>query len=101
MLEEICQQMLIIEPAMEKVAIPIREFIDFVDFEIEKVTLSINQEKWESIVNVQKVAADEAWLKRLTDLRKDLDIYDLTASVPRIDALVETIEKTFDVEGGG
>ena len=100
-LENICQQMLIIEPAMDQVAIPIREFIDFLDFEIEKVTLAINQEKWESIVNVQKVAADEAWLKRLTDLRKDLDIYDLTASVPRIDALVEAIEKTFDVEGGG
>jgi hypothetical protein len=100
-LEDICQQMLIIEPAMEKVAIPIREFIDFVDFEIEKTKLAIDQEKWESIVNVQKVAADEAWLKRLTDLRKDLDIYDLTASVPRIDNLVAVIEKTFDVEGGG
>ncbi|GAA0005242.1 hypothetical protein BDS110ZK4_28240 [Bradyrhizobium diazoefficiens] len=101
MLEEICQQMLIIEPAMDKVAIPIKEFIDFLDFEIEKVTLSINQEKWESIVNVQKVANDEAWLKRLTELRNGLDIYDLTASVPRIDALVAAIEKTFDVEGGG
>ncbi|WLB04143.1 hypothetical protein [Bradyrhizobium elkanii] len=93
--------MLIIEPAMDKVAIPIKEFIDFLDFEIEKVTLSINQEKWESIVNVQKVANDEAWLKRLTELRNGLDIYDLTASVPRIDALVAAIEKTFDVEGGG
>ncbi|MGX1364091.1 uncharacterized protein YjaG (DUF416 family) [Bradyrhizobium elkanii] len=101
MLEEICQQMLIIEPAMDKVAIPIKEFIDFLDFEIEKVTLSINQEKWESIVNVQKVANDEAWLKRLTELRNGLDIYDLTASVPRIDGLVAAIEKTFDVEGGG
>ena len=101
MLEEICQQMLIIEPAMDKVAIPIKEFIDFLDFEIEKVTLSINQEKWESIVNVQKVANDEAWLKRLTELRNGLDIYDLMASVPRIDALVAAIEKTFDVEGGG
>ncbi|MEY9178432.1 uncharacterized protein YjaG (DUF416 family) [Bradyrhizobium elkanii] len=101
MLEEICQQMLIIEPAMDKVAIPIKEFIDFLDFEIEKVTLSINQEKWESIVNVQKVANDEAWLKRLTELRNGLDIYDLTASVPRIDALVAGIERTFDVEGGG
>ncbi|MBP1297012.1 MULTISPECIES: hypothetical protein [Bradyrhizobium] len=93
--------MLIIEPAMDKVAIPIKEFIDFLDFEIEKVTLSINQEKWESIVNVQKVANDEAWLKRLTELRNGLDIYDLTASVPRIDALVAGIERTFDVEGGG
>ncbi|MCW2077904.1 UNVERIFIED_ORG: uncharacterized protein YjaG (DUF416 family) [Bradyrhizobium japonicum] len=100
-LEDICQQMLIIEPAMDKVAIPIKEFIDFVDFEIEKVTLSINQEKWESIVNVQKVANDEAWLKRLTELRNGLDIYDLTASVPRIDGLVAAIERTFDVEGGG
>jgi hypothetical protein len=101
MLDEICTQMLIIEPAMDKVAIPLREFIDFIDFEIEKTTLSINQEKWESIVNVQKVASDEAWLKRLTDLRRDLDIYDLTSSVPRIAKLVGDIEQTFDVEGGG
>jgi hypothetical protein len=100
-LEEICQQMLILEPAMNQVAVPIREFIDFLDFEIEKVTLAINQEKWESVVNVTKVASDEAWLKRLTDLRKDLDIYDLTASVPRINTLIEGVEKTFDVEGGG
>lgn len=101
MLEEICTQMLIIEPAMDKVAIPLREFIDFLDFEIEKVTLAINQEKWESVVNVQKVANDEAWLKRLTDLRRNLDIYELTASVQRIDGLVEAIEATFNVESGG
>lgn len=101
MLEEICTQMLIIEPAMDKVAIPLREFIDFLDFEIEKVTLAINQEKWESVVNVQKVANDEAWLKRLTELRKNLDIYELTASVQRIDGLVEAIEATFNVESGG
>jgi hypothetical protein len=86
---------------MDKVAIPLREFIDFLDFEIEKVTLALNQEKWESIVNVQKVANDEAWLKRLTDLRRDLDIYELTASVQRIDKLVGDVESTFDVEGGG
>lgn len=93
--------MLIIEPAMDKVAIPLREFIDFLDFEIEKVTLSINQEKWESIVNVQKVANDEAWLKRLTELRKNLDIYELTASVQRIDQFVGDVESTFNVESGG
>lgn len=101
MLEDICQQMLIIRPAMDKVAIPLREFIDFLDFEIEKVTLSLNQEKWESIVNVQKVANDEAWLKRLTDLRRDLDIYELTASVERIEKLVGDVENTFEVENGG
>ncbi|WFU52211.1 hypothetical protein QA639_21120 [Bradyrhizobium pachyrhizi] len=93
--------MLIIEPAMDEVAIPIKEFIDFLDFEIEKATLSVNQEKWESIANMTKIANDEAWLKRLTDLRRNLDIYDLTVSVPRITRLVGQIEKTFDVEGGG
>lgn len=101
MLEEICQQMLIIRPAMDKVAIPLREFIDFLDFEIEKVTLSINQEKWESIVNVQKVANDEAWLARLTDLRRDLDIYELTASVQRIQQLIGDVENTFEIDDGG
>ncbi|WP_316207497.1 hypothetical protein [Bradyrhizobium sp. SZCCHNR3118] len=100
-IEDIAQQMLVIEPAMEKVAIPIREFIDFLDFEIEKMQLSIEQQRWQSTVDVKSIAADEAWLKQLTDLRKDLDIYDLTVSVPRIDILIANINKTFTVEGGG
>src|SRR6266404_7764875 len=83
-LEEISQSLLVIEPAVVDVSVPLREFIDYLEFEITKVQLEISRQKWQSIVDVQKVAADEAWLSRLVDLRNEFDLEKMLSSITTI-----------------
>ena len=43
-LEEISQSLMVIEPAVNDVAVPLREFLDYLNFEIDKVKLEIDRE---------------------------------------------------------
>jgi hypothetical protein len=96
-LEEISQSLLVIEPAVVDVSVPLREFIDYLEFEITKVQLEISRQKWQSVVDVQKVATDEAWLSRLVDLRNEFDLEKMLASIATIRSTVAKIEATFQV----
>jgi hypothetical protein len=95
MLEEICQGLVQIEPVMADISVPIREFVDYLEFEIGKIQLEISRQKWEPVVDAQKVGADEAWLNRLVQLRNEFDVEKMTASVTMIRTVVATVQRTF------
>jgi archaellum component FlaC len=100
MLEEISQAVLTLDPVIADVTVPLREFVDYLDFEIGKTQLDISRQKWESVVDVQKVASNEAWLKRLVDLRNEFDVEKMTESVRMLRSMVEKVQQTFEIEGG-
>jgi hypothetical protein len=100
MLEEISQAVLTLDPVITDVTVPLREFVDYLEFEIGKTQLDISRQKWEPVVDVQKVSADEAWLKRLVDLRNEFDVEKMTESINLLRSMVEKVQQTFEVEGG-
>ena len=97
MLEEISQAVLTLDPIIADVTVPLREFVDYLDFEIGKVQLDISTQKWASVVDVQKVAADEDWLRRLVDLRNEFDVEKMIASVKMLRSMVEKVQRTFEI----
>jgi len=100
-LEEISQSLMVIEPAVNDVAVPLREFVDFLDFEIEKTKLQIQKDAWKSIVDLNKAAEDDAWLEHLEQLRKDFDVEKMTSSVNFIRTMVTRVKETFQLKKYG
>ena len=100
-LEEISQSLMVIEPAVNDVAVPLREFVDFLDFEIEKTKLQIQKDAWKSIVDLNKAAEDDAWLEHLEQLRKDFDVEKMTSSVNFIRTMVTRVKETFRLKKYG
>ena len=96
-LEEISQSLMVIEPAVNDVVVPLREFVDFLDFEIEKTKLQIQKDAWKSIVDINKAADDDAWLEHLEQLRKDFDVEKMTSSVNFIRTMVTRVKETFQL----
>ena len=46
-LEEVSKSLMVIEPAVQDVTVPLREFLDYLDFEITKTSLDIKKKEWE------------------------------------------------------
>ncbi|MHC2552439.1 hypothetical protein [Bradyrhizobium elkanii] len=96
-IEEICKGLAVIEPAVQDVAIPLREFQDYLTFEISKVKLELERAAWDSKVDPNKVAADKAWLAKMEQLQKDFDVVRMTSSVTFIRTAVARMQDTFDM----
>ncbi|MEH2517382.1 hypothetical protein V1279_002955 [Bradyrhizobium sp. AZCC 1610] len=96
-LEEICKSLMVIEPAVQDVTIPLREFVDYLDFEIAKVSLDIKKKEWESVVDINEINADKAWLAQMQQLRKDFDVEAMTSSVTFIRTMTKRVRDMFDM----
>jgi hypothetical protein len=94
---EIADKLLVIEPAIEQVNEQLREFLDYLDFEISKVDLEVKAMKWEDKVNIVALKEAEDWLQQLRQLKAEFNI-DVMTSPPRtIRAMVDRTQKLFEV----
>ena len=96
-LEDISKSLMVIEPAVQDVTVPLREFLDYLDFEITKTSLDIKKKEWESVVDINQINADKAWLAQLQQLRKDFDIETMTSSVNFIRTMIQRVQDTFNM----
>ncbi|SDK45125.1 hypothetical protein [Bradyrhizobium ottawaense] len=96
-MNEICDQLLVIEPAITRLSVQLREFLDFLDFEIKKADLEIKRMKWEEKVDLTTVRQAEAWLQKLRQLKTDFNVDVMTSPPETIRAMVDRIQKTFGI----
>ncbi|WP_029081178.1 hypothetical protein [Bradyrhizobium sp. th.b2] len=92
---EICDSLLIIEPAIERVTVQLKEFLDYLGFEIQKTDLEIKQARWEAKVDLAAVRELEAWLQQLQQLKADFDVNAMTSPPERIRAMLDRVQKLF------
>ena len=94
---EISDKLLVIEPAIEQVNEQLREFLDYLDFEIRKVELEIRDLSWRERVDTAAIKDAESWLKQLQKLKADFNV-DVMTSPPRtIREMVDRVQKLFEV----
>jgi hypothetical protein len=96
-LEEVSKSLMVIEPAVQDVTVPLREFLDYLDFEITKISLDIKKKEWESVVDVNQINADKDWLAKLQALRRDFDVETMTSSVNFIRTMIQRVQDTFNM----
>jgi hypothetical protein len=79
---EICDKLLVIEPASDQMNEQLREFLDYLDFEIRKVKLEVKAMKWEDKVDLVALREAEDWLQQLQQLKTEFNV-DVMSSPPR------------------
>lgn len=94
---EIGDQLLVIEPAVDRVTVVLREFLDYLDFEIQKTALEIQRLKWEPQVDLAALREAEEWLKQLAQLEEDFNVDVMTSPPKTIRAMAERVRKMFEV----
>jgi len=94
---EICDQLLVIEPAITRLSVQLREFLDYLDFEIKKVDLDIQRMKWEAKVDLTKMREAEAWLQEMQQLKTDFKIDVMTSPPDTIRAMLDRVSKMFRI----
>jgi len=96
-MNQICESLVVIEPAIDQLNVQLREFLDYLDFEIQKVDLEVKQMKWESKVDIAAVKAAESWLDELRQLKKDFNVEIMTAPPTIVRAMLDRVSKLFGV----
>jgi hypothetical protein len=94
---EICDSLLVIEPAIDRVTVQLREFLDYLNFEIQKTALHIQRLRWEPQVDLEAVREAEAWLKLLAQLEEDFNVDVMTSPPKTIREMLTRVQKLFDV----
>ncbi|WP_315729894.1 hypothetical protein [Bradyrhizobium sp. SZCCHNRI2010] len=94
-LEQVCTCLLSIEPEMRQLGIQLKEFAEYLDFEIEKVRLEIEKSEWKDRVDRAKLDDDREWLAKLRALRAEFDIDLMTSPVTLIRSMVERVQDLF------
>jgi hypothetical protein len=97
LMSEICDQLLVIEPAVTRLTVQLREFLDYLDFEITKADLGIKQMQWASNTDPAAQKSAEDWLRQLQQLKADFNIDLMTSPPDTIRTMVDKIQKTFGV----
>lgn len=92
---EISQQLMVIEPAIRELSVPLCEFLDYLDFEISKLELDIKQKRWEAVVDVEEIKSEEAWLAKLQALRTDFNIDVMTSPAATVRSMLDRVRQTF------
>jgi hypothetical protein len=92
---EISEQLMVIEPAIKELSVPLREFLDYLDFEISKLELDIKQKRWEAVVDVEEIKSEEAWLAKLQALRSDFNIDVMTSPAATVRSMLDRVRQTF------
>jgi hypothetical protein len=95
LVEELCQSLLVLEPVIDQMTVPLKEFLDHLDFEIQRIDLDIKTKRWESVVDVEAIKADEAWLQQLRQLRADFNIEAMTAPLALTDKMISKVRDMF------
>jgi hypothetical protein len=94
---EISDALLVIEPAIDRVNVQLREFLDYLDFEIRKTDLEIREMKWELKVDIGTLKEAESWLQQLQQLKTDFNVAVMTSPPATIRAMAERVTKMFGV----
>jgi hypothetical protein len=97
MMTEICDGLIVIEPAIDRINVQLREFLDYIDFEIRRVDLEIKELEWKSKVDIAAVKEAREWRNQLTLLMEDFNIEAMTAPPANIRAMVERVSRMFGV----
>ena len=94
---EICDGLVVIEPVIDRINVQLREFLDYLDFEIKKVDLDIQRMKWEAKVDLAKMREAEAWLQEMQQLKTDFKIDMMTSPPDTIRAMLDRVSKMFRI----
>lgn len=92
---EICDSLMVIEPAIGRVNVQLREFLEYLNFEITKTDLDIKRLQWEPQVDLAAVRESEAWLTQLQDLKADFNVDVMTSPPETIRAMMDRVQKLF------
>jgi hypothetical protein len=94
---EICDALIVIDPAINRINIQLREFLDYLDFEINKTDLEIERMRWESKVDLAALISAESWLQQLRQLKEDFNIAAMSSPPATIRAMIDRVGKMFGV----
>jgi hypothetical protein len=94
-MKKVCRIILTIEPEIKDLTVHLKEFQEYLDFEIEKTSLDISKEEWKDRADRDKLRADREWLAKLKALRADFDINAMTAPASLLRSLFKRTEEMF------
>jgi hypothetical protein len=97
LLVAICDGLVVIEPAIDRINIQLREFLDFLDFEIRKVDLEIKEMEWKSVVDRDAYKEAVEWKQRLVLLTEDFNVEAMTSPPENIRVMVARVSRMFGV----
>ncbi|WP_439357932.1 hypothetical protein [Bradyrhizobium sp. DASA03007] len=97
-MSEICDSLMVIEPAIDRVRVQLREFLDYLDFEIQKTAIEVQRLRWEPQVDRAAVSEAEAWLKQLAKLEEDFNIDVMTSPPETIRKMLDRVSKMFELK---
>jgi hypothetical protein len=95
LIEKSCSIFIKIEPDIRDLTVHLKEFQEYLDFEIEKVKLEISKEEWKDQADRAKLQADKEWLAKLQALRVDFNIDVITAPTTLIKHLFKRTREMF------
>lgn len=98
---EIVDALVVIEPAVNRMSVQLREFLDYLDFEIQKTALEIQRLEWEPQVDLPALREAKEWLKQLAQLEEDFKVDVMTSPPETIRAMLARVQRMFGlvVEG--
>ncbi|WP_316196686.1 hypothetical protein [Bradyrhizobium sp. SZCCHNS3053] len=96
---EICDRLIVIEPAIEQINEQLREFLDYLEFEIVKTEMEIKQIEWMDKVEGPVLSDARAWLKELQQLKSDFNVEAMTSPPRTIRSMVDRVRDLFGVKG--
>jgi hypothetical protein len=94
-MNEIWRSMLVIEPEIDKMLVPINEFLDHLEYEIRKAELEVAQLEWKTRVSPTELNAAKDWLSRLKKLEDDFQVDRIVATVPFTRDLLKRVQRSF------
>ncbi|ARQ95257.1 hypothetical protein [Bradyrhizobium phage BDU-MI-1] len=94
-IEDICDELLTIEPAVNRLTVHLGEIFDHLDFEIKKADLDVRTMKWEAKVDPAELKRAQDWLAQLQQLKTDFSIDVMTSPPETIRTMVERLQKMF------
>lgn len=92
-IEEISRVLNVTRPEIEDAAISVAELHDYLNFEIQKTSLKIEQLKWETRVDPGEKQRTQAWLDELIALRETFPSDGLAASVAFLENLKAAVRR--------
>jgi hypothetical protein len=94
-MNEIWRSMLVIEPEIDKMLVPINEFLDHLEYEIRKAELEVAQLEWKNRVSPTELNAAKDWLSNLKKLEDDFQVDRIVATVPFTRDLLKRVQQSF------
>lgn len=89
MIEDLSQVVIGITGQLDTASVRTGQFLDHLQFEIDKVRLALDRLQWEPKVDTVDKARLEAWLAKLTAIHADIEGKDVKASLTFVEGLLE------------